>query len=153
MGIPRAVAVVVDGARVLAIRRYLRLEKAVDCVMCEYGGRDGPDCRGHRYAVLPGGHVEAGESAEAAAVRELEEETTLTAEVDRLLWTGSHNGRPAYYFLMTNVEGVAELSGPEAAEHSPDNHFELYWAEVDELERLGMYPGDVQARLSDHVAR
>lgn len=151
MGIPRAVAVVVDGGRVLAIRRYLRLEKAVECVMCEYGGWGGADCGGHRYAVLPGGHVEVGETAEVAAVRELEEETTLTAEVDRLLWTGSHNGRPAYYFLMRNVVGVAELSGPEAEAHSPDNHFELCWVQVGELGPLGMYPGDVQARLSDLI--
>jgi 8-oxo-dGTP pyrophosphatase MutT (NUDIX family) len=153
MVIPRAVAVVVDGGRVLAIRRYLRLGRAVDCVMCEYGGWVGPDCQGHRYAVLPGGHVEAGETAEVAAVRELAEETTLTAEVDRLLWSGSHNGRPAYYFLMTNIEGVATLSGPEAEAHSPDNHFELCWADPRDLGPLGIYPGDVQTRLSDLIAR
>jgi ADP-ribose pyrophosphatase YjhB (NUDIX family) len=149
MVIPRAVAVVVDSGRVLAIRRYLRLGRAADCVMCEAAGRVGPECGGHRYSVLPGGHVEAGESAAVAAVRELEEETTLTADVDRLLWTGSHNGRPAYYFLMTNVEGAAELSGPEAAAHSADNHFELCWAELSDLGPLGIYPSDVQARLSE----
>jgi ADP-ribose pyrophosphatase YjhB (NUDIX family) len=153
MVIARAVAVVVDGGRVLTIRRYLRLGRAVECVMCEYGGWAGTECGGHRYAVLPGGHVEAGETAEGAAVRELEEETTLTAEVDRLLWTGSHNGRPAYYFLMRNVEGVAELSGPEAEAHSAENHFELCWAEPGDLGLLGIYPADVQARLSALLTR
>jgi 8-oxo-dGTP pyrophosphatase MutT (NUDIX family) len=64
MSIPRAVAVVLDAGRVLVIKRYLRLSRAVDCVMCAAGGWRGADCEGHRYAVLPGGHVEPGETAE-----------------------------------------------------------------------------------------
>jgi 8-oxo-dGTP pyrophosphatase MutT (NUDIX family) len=31
--------------------------------------------------------------------RELDEETGLTATVERRLWTGLHNGRPATYFF------------------------------------------------------
>ena len=53
-----------------------------------------------------GGHVEPGETPEQATLRELEEETTLTATIDTLLWTGTHNGRPAYYFLATNITGT-----------------------------------------------
>lgn len=147
MSIPRAVAVILDAGKVLIIKRYLRHKRAADCVMCEASDWDGPDCRGHDYAVLPGGHVEPGETAEEAALRELDEETTLSAEIDRLLWTGSHNGRPAHYFLMTNVEGTARLSGDEAAENSENNSFELLWADLHTLETHRIYPIDIGTRL------
>lgn len=137
----------VDAGRVLVIKRYLRHNTAAECVMCEYADAPGPHCAGHRYAVLPGGHVESGESAAGAALRELEEETTLTGAVDRLLWTGTHNGRPAYYFLVSDVNGVPELSGDEAAEHCPTNHFEVRWAGSEDLERFGIYPAELRDRL------
>ena len=91
-------AVVIDGERLLVIKRHKH-------------GRD--------YAVLPGGGVEHGETVAQAALRELQEETTLTAEIDRPLWTGRHRDRPASYFLMTAVRGRAELSGPEHARTGP----------------------------------
>ena len=149
MAIPRAVAVVVDGGRALVIKRYLRLEAAGDCAMCRGADLAGPECPGHDYAVLPGGHVEEGETAEVAAVRELSEETTLTAGVDRLLRTSTHTARPATYFLMTDVAGTPQLSGPEAEAHNTNNHFELLWAAPDEFAELGLYPADVRALLTD----
>lgn len=152
MLIPRAVAVVVDGSRALVIKRFLRREWTNACVMCEATGSVGPRCPGHHYAVLPGGHVEDGESAEAAAVRELHEETTLEARVDRLLWTGRHNGRPASYYLMAGVTGTPVLSGPEAQEHGPRNSFELMWAAADEFDRLNLHPADIREPLARLLA-
>ena len=147
MTIPRAVAVVVDAGRLLVIKRYLRYERSADCVMCFGTGVRGPVCPGHRYAALPGGHVEPGESAAEAARRELEEETTLTARVDRLLWTSTHNGRPAFYYLMADVRGTARMSGPEAAANSPNDSYELVWATSTELPVLGLYPSDIAGQV------
>ena len=122
---------VVVGDRVLVVKRHKR-------------GRD--------YAVLPGGGVEAGETAAEAALRELYEETTLLAEVDRLLWTGEHNDRPASYFLMTAVRGRAELSGPEAVANRPDNSFELRWVTADRFAELGLRPRDIRGPLTELLA-
>ncbi|MEV0349312.1 NUDIX domain-containing protein [Nonomuraea sp. NPDC050680] len=149
MPIPRAVAVVTDGTRVLVIKRFLRRRPGVPCVMCDAAGWRGSSCPAHHYAVLPGGHVEDGESPESAAVRELHEETALTGKVDRLLFTSSHNGRPAFYFLMGDVSGVPALSGEEALDHGPDNTFELRWASAVEFEQLNLYPADVRGPLTE----
>jgi 8-oxo-dGTP diphosphatase len=128
---PRAAAVVVDGDQVLVMKRHKR-------------GRD--------YAVLPGGGVEKGETAAEAALRELHEETTLVAEIDRLLWTGRHNDRPAWYFLMTAVRGHAELSGPEASANRPDNSYELHWVAADQFAEFGLHPPDIRGPLAALLA-
>jgi len=123
---PRAVAVVQRGHQVLVIKRH-------------YFGRN--------YAVLPGGSVEEDESFEQAAVRELREESTLSARAMCQLLVGEHNGRETRYFLMTDVVGTPQLSGPELDDHCPDNSFEFLWAAMDDLESLGMHPEHLRVDL------
>jgi ADP-ribose pyrophosphatase YjhB (NUDIX family) len=146
---PRAAAVVIEGGRVLLMKRYLRQESPARCWMCPPRA---VRCPGHHYSVLPGGHVEEGETRAEAALRELTEETGLRATVVRQLADGWHNGRAATYFLMGDVAGVPVLSGPEAAENAADNSHELVWATAAEFETLRLFPVGVGPMLTALLA-
>lgn len=63
------------------------------------------------------------------------------------LLVGEHNGREARYFMMTDVVGTPQLSGPELVDHCPDNSFEFVWAAKDDLEPLGLHPEHLRADL------
>jgi predicted acetyltransferase/ADP-ribose pyrophosphatase YjhB (NUDIX family) len=116
---PRGVAVVVRGHKLLVMGRVLD---------------------GYAYAVLPGGGIEPGESAEEAAVRELAEECTLTGTAVRLLFEGRHGGREASYVLVDVPEGEPVLGGPEAEAQSPDDHYQPMWVTAAELPLLPLLP-------------
>lgn len=95
---PRAAAVVIVDGRLLVMNRVKE---------------------GRTYAVLPGGGIEAVETAAEAAVRELAEETTLQAIAERRLWENTVHD--AAYFWMSDVRGAAHLSGPELERSTPTN--------------------------------
>ncbi len=79
---------------------------------------------GKQYFVLPGGHVDGGETPEQAVVREVLEETSCNVMVRQLLYTSSddiahhdqriylceyHGGEPA--LQPNSVEAQAQRSG------------------------------------------
>jgi predicted acetyltransferase/ADP-ribose pyrophosphatase YjhB (NUDIX family) len=119
---PRGVAVVVRGHKLLVMRRVLD---------------------GFRYAVLPGGGLDPGETAEEAAVRELAEECTLDGTAVRVLFEGDHGGRAATYVLVDAPEGEPVLGGPEAEAQSEDDHYQPLWVTAGELPMLPLLPEGV----------
>ncbi|HEY0535333.1 MAG TPA: NUDIX domain-containing protein [Actinoplanes sp.] len=150
--IPRAVAVVLDGPRVLVIKRFRQRDAPADCAMCQEAGHRGGLCTGHHYAVLPGGHVEEGETIRQAAERELQEEASLRGTAGRQVFEGSHLGRLAHYFVMTDVSGEPKLGGPELGYHRPNNSFELRWATAAELDELHLRPKEIRPLLAALLA-
>ena len=128
--VPRAVAVVLRGDRVLVMKRYLD---------------------GRHYAVLPGGGIEPGESAEEAVLRELAEECTLTGTVVRRLWDRSDGNRDAHYFLVEVPTGEPVLGGEELEGQDADNVHEPRWATADQLDELGLLPVPIRPLVVDLV--
>lgn len=107
---------------------------------------------GRRYTVLPGGGVEAGEAPEAAAIRELREETGLVGSIVELLSTVDHADRRAHYFLIAAPPRTPRLGGPEALHQSADNQYFPQWIDIDELDNEPLVPLEAKPIIASAVA-
>ena len=112
-----------------------------DKVLLMYRRRDNKE-----YYVFPGGSVEDGESLEQAVLRELSEETTIKAEIDRLLYFYEREGKSEYFYLVKNHSGVPKLSAdsPENQINSEKNYYQPMWVETNNLKNLEVYPPEIK---------
>jgi 8-oxo-dGTP diphosphatase len=119
-------AIIVDGGRVLMIRRRQR--------------------EGKLSWAFPGGGIEAGETAEGAAVREVAEETGLDVKAIRMLGDRVHpdTGRHMSYVACERVGGEARVE-------DDDELAEVAWvrhADIPGLVPWGLF-GPVQEYLDE----
>lgn len=111
--------------------------------------------RGGEYRVLPGGHVDPGESLMEALVRELREETRLELREARLWALGEfHSSRRHVLdctFFATGWDGRPSLgSDPEAVGGA--TLVGLEWLERDRLETVAFRPAILAERLLERWA-
>jgi 8-oxo-dGTP diphosphatase len=101
-------AIIVDGDRVLMVRRRIR--------------------EGELMWQFPAGAIEAGESAEEAAVRETAEETGLTVSAVKPLGDRVHpkTGRLMAYTACEPIEGEAHVADEEELDA-------VAWVRLDEI--------------------
>ncbi len=116
------IAVIVDGERVVVTRRPL---------LAHLGDHD----------EFPGGRREAGESLEAACVREVKEEVGLDVAVEKLLsvaWFEGDGRRLALTFFQCKCVGATTLDATAVSERS------ARWVAQSELTALHFPPANAE---------
>jgi 8-oxo-dGTP diphosphatase len=101
------------------------------------------------YYILPGGTVENNESPESAALRELFEETSVTADIAKELHTYTFNSVFNHIFLCTYINGEPKLQDDsEEVRHSNMlNHFTPLWVPLHDLPNITMYSEQTKSVL------
>lgn len=93
-----------------------------------------------------GGHVENGETIEEALVRELKEEIGVTAERYELLATVAGVKPELYGEMRCHIFAVTKWNGEPYL--ACDEHSELGWFNLDELEKLPNLAGSGYPELA-----
>ncbi len=115
---------------------------------------------GKQYYVFPGGGVEEGETVEEATVRELKEETSIDAKIDKLLYhhhlideESDSAEKDQYFYLCTYVSGTPKL-GDFNEKESMVSGLDLYkpvWVNIKKLPNLLLYPLEIKDWLIEDL--
>lgn len=97
---------------------------------------------GLHYFVFPGGHIEAGETPEQAAIRETREELGVDVGIRRLVATGEWNGSRQYYYLVDLLGGVfGSGDGEEMTDPRPNKgSYTPLWMPLAEIIHYSVKP-------------
>lgn len=116
-------------------------------------------CARHRkaedlYWVLPGGHLEPGESLLDGLAREFREETGLAVEEERL-WAVSEFLSPTRHvvdctFLVTRFGGRPQLGSDPEGDRHPATLTDLMWLTREEVAESRFLPTVLQRHLRAH---
>lgn len=105
--------------------------------------------KGGSSSYLPGGHIEFGESAREALVREIREEMGVESETGRFLGVVENSfmqhGKPHSEINLVFELKFADLPAAEAKE----DWIEFEWCELGKLGQANLLPADFNVLASD----
>ena len=108
---------------------------------------------GEEYYVLPGGSVEKSESVEEATLRELKEETSLDAVIQKKIFEYKTDDTDTQLFLCEYKGGEPKIAEDsiEAQITTLDNQFNPVWISYKDISNLVIYPGKVKEFLEEYL--
>lgn len=107
---------------------------------------------GKAYYLFPGGHVEAGETLEQAAIREAREELGLNVRLDGVAAVVSHSDQEqTYYFARVESGEFGSGTGPEmkSAVDSEDGSYTPVLVDARQLRGFDVRPHALAEGLAD----
>jgi 8-oxo-dGTP pyrophosphatase MutT (NUDIX family) len=112
---------------------------------------------GREYYTLVGGHIEAGETPEAAMLREVDEETGLQLGSPRLVYEQAPVGRYNKQYIFLADYEAGEISMRDDADEAKlneigENTFQPMWLPVAQLPQVPFLPPALQEQLIHDIA-
>jgi len=107
---------------------------------------------GQEYFVFPGGGIKENESEEDAVIREVKEELSLDAKIDKLAFQIENRGQEELYFLIREFSGTPKLGGPEKEIMNNNNQYYPEWIDLDVASNLfNFYPEEARQKIKDLI--
>ena len=110
---------------------------------------------GKEYFSFPGGGQEVGETLEQTAIREIKEETSVSATIGKLVYQIVwDNGNENSYYLCDFTEGdpkLAETSEEFEAMKSGVQHYDPTWIPIVKLPETLLYPLEIRDLLIEDL--
>ncbi|MEK4246924.1 NUDIX domain-containing protein [Psychrobacillus sp. FSL K6-2684] len=111
------------------------------------------------YYYFPGGRVSMHEKSEDAILREIREELSVDAAIERLLWINENFFEEevlkekfheiCFIYLLTLKDDKLLTKGNEFEENEEGKIHTYYWKTFDELKELNVYPLFLKNRCSE----